>query len=246
MNEQPSKQPNAVTIINDADIAALATAARELAPSDIVGLPLRYVKGQWTIRETKDNEIKVGSTDDFVVDVLSYAEGWERWETKKRTHKIIGRRIDGFVAPPRHVLPEADKEEWPIGPKGRTDPWQEVQQIVLKDRANGQLLTWTNSSYGGRRALGDLLKTFAKDSRQHPGLYPVVLLESYDRPTADYGKVPTPRLNVVDWQSFGEGAAPAGDPSQGAARTADTLALAQLAAPTRSRQHDGLDDDIPF
>jgi hypothetical protein len=95
MNLQTKNQSNAVVVANDADLAALMAAADELAPSDIIGLPLKYTKGKWTIRESKDNESVVGATDMFVVDVLSLSEGWERWENKKRTHKLIGRRIDG-------------------------------------------------------------------------------------------------------------------------------------------------------
>lgn len=34
--------------VNDADIAALVNAARELLPDDTVGLPLKYAKGHCT------------------------------------------------------------------------------------------------------------------------------------------------------------------------------------------------------
>jgi hypothetical protein len=252
MNQQTPKQPNAnaVIVANDADLAALVDAAYELAPSDIVGLPLKYTKGKWTIRESKDNESVVGATDMFVVDVLSYSEGWVRWENKKRTHKIIARRIDGFISPPRHVLPEVDETEWPYDAKGPKDPWSEIQAIVMRDLTGERLVTWTSDSYGGRIALGALLKTFTEECRAHPGCYPVVLLESYDRQTAEFGKVATPRLKIVDWKPFGEGAAPAGDPNRAAAvrkqlESLKTLALPKPDAKTR-RAGDDMDDEIPF
>src|SRR5262249_24939787 len=154
-----------LTAINDADLAALTNAARDLAPNDTVGLPLKYTKGRWLVRETKDNEVEVGANDRFVVDILSYSEGWIRWANKKPTHKLMGRRVDGFISPLRDRLPEFDKESWPIGPKGREDPWQENQQLIMRDLSNDQLLTWTTSSWGGRLAIGELLDAFVAESR---------------------------------------------------------------------------------
>jgi hypothetical protein len=251
--QMEQQKQNALAIVNDADLAALAAAARELAPTDIVGLPLKYAKGRWTVRETKDAEVDVRATDPFVVDVLSYREGWFRWENKKPTHKFLGRRVDGFISPPRHVLPEADQDEWPIGPKGPTDPWQEVQQLVLRDLTTGQLVTWTTNSYGGRLALGELFDNFVTESKKHPALSPVVLLTSYDRPTADYGKVPAPRFKLIDWQAFGEDASPPGEPSRLTALRQQLEALKTVALPKPTnaaepakRNGGDMDDEIPF
>lgn len=40
--------------INDTDLAALTNAARELGLSDIIGLPLKFVKGRWFVRLSKE------------------------------------------------------------------------------------------------------------------------------------------------------------------------------------------------
>src|SRR5262245_17690413 len=119
--EKLSEQ-NAVAVVNDADLVALAGAARDLQPSDIVGLPLKFNKGDWLIQKDKDNKAKVNEEDRFCADALSYREGWIRWENKKPTHKFMARRVDGFISPQRHQMPECNKEEWPLGPGGPQDP----------------------------------------------------------------------------------------------------------------------------
>jgi hypothetical protein len=246
-------QTTALTVVNDNDLAALTNAARDLQPAnDMVGLPLKYARGRWSIRESKDNEVDVDVNERFVVDALSYSEEWKRWQDKKPTHKLSGRRVDGFVAPPRHVLPEADREEWPTGPKGPTDPWQEAQSLVLKSVATGELYTWTTSgSWGSRQAIGEFLDAYVDEVKRHAGEMPVVLLESWDKPHPEYVRVPTPRLKIVGWRAFGEGASGPGDPAK-AALTRKALAALQMlalpkpdAAPAKGKRGD-MDDEIPF
>lgn len=248
--EKLSEQ-NAVAVVNDADLVALAGAARDLNSNDMVGLPLKFNKGVWLIQEDKDNKIKIGEEDRFCVDMLSYREGWIRWANKKPTHKLMGRRVDGFISPTRDRLPEYNKEEWPVGAKGPEDPWQEQQELVLRNITNNELFTWTSASYGGRLAIGDLLDEYVAEARQHPGEMPVVELSSYNRPTADYGNIPTPQLTIVSWETFGPDASPPGDKARLALlrqqlQALQTLALPKPVAAKTRQQGDGMDDEIPF
>ena len=240
------KEQNAVTVINDSDLMALANAAHDLLPGDdIVGLPLKYVKGVWTIHEDKDNKRPIGPTDPFVVDPLSFSERVIRWENKRPTHRFGGRRVDGFVAPPRHVLPEADKKDWPVAASGPVDPWQVSQLVVLRDLATGELVTWVSSSFGGKIALGEFLDRFTKEAKQNPGKCPVVVLDTYKRPT-DYGETDTPRLKFTgDWEPFGPDASPPGDPQRVLMARHAMQSLKALEPPKAERKSD-MDDAIPF
>jgi hypothetical protein len=243
------KVPTTETV-NDTDLAALTNAARELAQSDIIGLPLKFAKGRWFIKLSKEEEYEVTPTQTFVVDPISYTEGWYRWEDKK-PFKIIGRRVDGFISPARSVLPDQEKRLWPVGPKGPEDPWQEVQLLLLRDLATGDLLTWTNNSYGGRRhCLGEFLDAYVREVKLHPGEDPIVLLQSWDRPSADWGNIPTPRLKIIGWQAFGEGRTPPGDPARGALIRETLLALPKpslaLVTPDKARRGGDMDDNVPF
>jgi hypothetical protein len=223
------------TTVNDNDAAALAAAARDLAPSDFVGLPLKFVKGRWFIKEGNE-EIDIGKTDIFVVDPLSYTETIVCWQDKKPMHKIGGRRVDGFVLPPRHLLPDADKAG------KQDDPWQEQRSIVLRS-ADGQLFTWTTTSWGGNKALSQLLDTFLAEYRRHPGQYPAVVLSSRNEANPDYGPVAKPILTVVGWEEFGADASPPGDLAR-ALPMQQLLSLPQHKPRVTARG--GMDDEIPF
>ena len=159
--------------------------------------------------------MKVGATDTFAVDVPSYACGWLQWLNRRPVQKYIYRPIDGFILPTRDRLPDRDKSKWPVDPKDgkRSDPWQENHQIVMKDLTTDELLTWTTTSWYGKKAIGRLIDLYAREAKSHAGLMPVVTLSTRDELSPDYGLIPAPVLAVVDWQAFGAGAAPPGSPA---------------------------------
>ena len=209
-----AKIENAIVPLSDADLVALAAAARSLLVGDFVGTPLRFVKGLWFKLPAKNQRVKVGATDTFVSDMWSYACGWLEWRDRKPVQKHIYRPIDGFILPTRDRLPDRDKSKWPLDKDGkRSDPWQENHQLVLKDCTTDELVTWTTTSWYGRKALGRLLDLYAREAKKHPGLMPVVALSTRDESSSDYGLIPAPVLTVVDWKAFGEGAAPPGSPT---------------------------------
>jgi hypothetical protein len=242
----PKAQQLTAEVINDADLAALTNAARELAQSDIIGLPLKFAKGRWSIKLSKEEEHEITATETFVVDPISYAEGWYKWEDKKPVVKIVGRRVDGFAAPARSVLPDQDKKRWPVGPQGPKDPWQEIQLLLLKDLASDELLTWSTNNWGGRLAIGEFLDAYVAEAKKHPGEDPIVLLQSWERPSADWGPIPTPRLKIIGWQAFGEGRTPPGDTSRAELMRQTLLALPKPTTPAAPTRRDDLNDDIPY
>jgi hypothetical protein len=237
----------------EADVAALRAAARDLLAGDFVGVPLKFANGTWTKVVAKDKRIEIGDTEPFVVDMLSYACGWVKWENRKSVAKQICRPIDGFILPPRQALPDQDKNGWPYDSKGkRADPWQQNHQFVLKDATTDELVTWVTTSWYGRKAVGRLLDAYTREMTQHLGLMPVVLLSSRDQPT-DHGMTQAPVLTIVEWRAFGDGASSAGSPSTSSTTPAlegqPTLALpaAKAKGTTASLGSGGdMDDEIPF
>lgn len=234
-----------ITSQDDADLAALAAVGRELAAGDRVGVPLDFKKGRWLKAISKDNIVEIGPTRPFTFDMKSYSCGWHCWRNKKLVHRLVYRPIDGWISPPRDRLPDQDKKGWPIDAKGTPkDPWQPVHSIVLKDQQDDQypLVTFSTSSYYGSKAVGRLLLAYAREAKQHPGLMPVGLLSSHDEFSPDYGAIPAPTVTIVDWQPFGEGAAPAGSPMAMPALPAPAQPLTVVAGSTE----DAMDDEIPF
>lgn len=254
--EKPIEQ--SATPINEADWAALTETAQDLAPSDFIGMPLKFVKGKWLVKTGKEETMEVTATMTFVVDPVSYSEGWVKWVDKRPVVKLVARRVDGWVSPTREALPDQDRSRWPLDAKaGPKDPWAEVQRIVMKCLDDDELLTWESDSYGGRLCLGEFFKAYVSEAKQHLGADPVVLLQSWNRPTTDWGNVATPRMKIIDWRPFGPDRTPPGNPASptggNLARRALETALAPpkpgaapaLAIAGQSRR-DKMDDEIPF
>ena len=107
---------NDLAVIDDSDLQLLEQAANELVSGDMVGEPLRFIKGIWKKKKDSDFVI-VDKLSQFVVDVRSYKHGWMRWQDKRPTHRFMGRKIDGWPLPTRDRLPEKEL----IGTK--EDPW---------------------------------------------------------------------------------------------------------------------------
>ena len=99
--QPPATNENEVAVISeisDADLAALATEARDLNDDTRVGDDLKFTRGKWA-QIVGDEKTEISATVPFVVDVLSYRRGVIKWEDRKPTFKIIGRPIDDFVSP---------------------------------------------------------------------------------------------------------------------------------------------------
>jgi hypothetical protein len=167
----PAAQPPETLAQLDADVAALAAEARELTEEFRVGDDLRFKKGKWTKTLLgTDEEIRIGPTDTFAVDVLSYKRGWIEWRNRKPVRKLIARPVDGFVSPMRSRLPDNDKSKWPRDEKGTPqDPWQENFIVVMRHLTDGRLCTLTLTGWYGPKALGALLKIYARDQKKHAG-----------------------------------------------------------------------------
>jgi hypothetical protein len=140
-NAATNGKDNISVPVSDEEVAALATAAHELLPSvEWVGLELKFVyaTGKWFVKTGKDEE-EVGATEIFAVDMRSYAAVWKRWakvqgrSKRSVTDMIGGRRVDGWVNPPRDLMPENAEDKWPLDDdREPEDPWQENSQIVLR------------------------------------------------------------------------------------------------------------------
>lgn len=237
-----------LTQTDDADIAAIAAEARDLSEDKFVGLPLKFVKSKW-LKAVDNEKQEISATMPFVVDIRSYKRGWIKWQDRKPVYKLLGRPIDNFVSPVRDRLGDLDQSRWPRNNKNEpVDPWQENFSIVMRDVTTDDLVTWTTTSWFGQKALGALLTAYVRDRKQHPGLSPVVLLLSEDKSTANYGDVSAPVLKLVDWQDFGDDAAPPGSPTLAPPPLPSVQELLPPAQPGK-RQTRGIpdmNDEIPF
>jgi hypothetical protein len=77
--------------------------------------------------------------------------------------------------------------------------------------SDDQFFTWS-AMYGAKRGLSEFLDVVIKEAKDHPGAMPVVTLESWERVLTNGEKRWVPRLRVIDWQPFNEGASLPADP----------------------------------
>jgi hypothetical protein len=224
------------------DVAALAAEARELSDDIRVGDALKFKKGKWS-KTIGKKEIEITATMSFAIDVRSYRRGWIKWVDRKPVFKMIARPIDGFVSPVRDRLGDNDETRWPRNSKGEpTDPWQENFSVVLRDLGDGRLCTWVTTSWYGSKAIGALLNAYVRDHKNYPGLMPVTLLSSETKSTMNFSDVDAPLLTVVDWQPFGEGAAPPGMRLP----LPPLPPVQELLPSSKQKSRGGMDDEIPF
>jgi hypothetical protein len=251
------------TPLSSEELAALGSAAKDLMPDDsfLVGAPLRwsYETGNWWEELLEGRErvsVDIGEDEEFIVDVRSYRETYRRVEDSKVTHRLGGRRIDGWINCTRDKLPDQDKNRWPIGGKKSEprDPWISSCQITLVRLADDKFFTW-EAQYDAARGMSEFLDAACKEAGDHPGLMPVVTVESWQRQLSNGELRWVPRLRIIDWQKFGPGASPPANPrnleriKQKLREINDELAPAAKAPGSKGRPqsgHSDMDDEIPF
>lgn len=196
----------------------------------IVGDLLKFSKGEYLAGQNGD---EVAEGTELVANMGELMVGWVRWEGGKPTDMQMGRVIEGYSPAGRRDLGDLDESEWERdeGTGQPRDPWQRTNYLILKEVEGDKLYTFATSSKGGLGAIAQLCKAYGKAMRQRPSEYPVVALnvDSYRHPNKAYGKIFTPKLDVVGWSDKG----------------AFEEALAAEAAEAADREA-GQDDEIPF
>jgi hypothetical protein len=218
-----NKRPTGVAV------AAPVSPWREAVNDEIganFGMFLKFTKGDWTLGE-EAKKVPEGAT--FVANLEEYYRGWVRWWDGKPTDHLIGRVIDRHQVHAREELGDLDESQWETEPNGaRRDPWARTSYLALRNVNDNEVICFTSSSEGGRRAVAKLADYFDRHRRRNKAKMPVVRLatESYQHNT--YGKIWKPAFRVVDWAYWDEETA--ADP--------DGALQAQNAAE--------MDDEIPF
>jgi hypothetical protein len=205
----------------------------ETNPGNIIGAFLKFSEGGWI--DGRGEKFPIGKRMIANMDRLLLC--WIRWEDKQPAERIMGLLAEGFKPPPRDILgygyePGNDKpvdtSEWELDAEGNPrDPWRFTRYLILKDpdyvEEGEGIYTFVTSSNGGKKAIGDLCKTYGRKRREgHRNYYPVIALRntSYMHRDRSFGKVKEPALWAVGWvfkSAFGELPLPDAAPLQLAA-----------------------------
>jgi hypothetical protein len=188
----------AVAEVNWAD--PFASLANSLSQPGMQGEPIKFSKGRWLAgRGTSETD---ASGKLLVADVENLMTGWRCWKDKRLTDQLVGLVAEGFKPPQRNELGDVDSSKWEIDSGGNaTDPWQFGFYLRLTDPETEEAaFSWAATSHGAKRAIGDLARAYAGQLKKtHPyRCSPVVKLASDFYKHRDYGRVDTPKLEIVD------------------------------------------------
>jgi hypothetical protein len=176
--------------------------------------------------------------------------GCQKWASGKLLDERLGLIANGFQPPARDTLGDTDEALWEPDVNGEPkDPWVYMYKLPLVSPDGSEEYVFGTSSNGGKRAIADLCKAYAR--RTKSSSLPVVQLESssYVHPNKALGRVKVPALKVVGWADAPGSAAPAIAPPPPAGGmtflrppTSQFAPASQFATTARP----GPDDDIPF
>ena len=204
MNDLTTRQNTAIATQNANPFEAYGNAVSQRT---IVGDLLKFSKGDYTAGQD-DKEVPEGT--ELVANMDQLLTGWVRWENNAPSEQMMGLVADGHIPPSRRTLGDTDEKEWDTDSQGRPrDPWQLTNYLILKSPGSDKLYTFATSSRGGLNAIGELCKVYGRAMRQRPNEYPIIALnvDSYRHSNKEFGKIYTPKFDVVGWVPKAEFAA---------------------------------------
>ena len=159
---------------------------------------LKFKKGTY---ECDSAEVPMGTQ--YVCHCVGWTKAWIKFIDAKVVERRMYRVAEGKRVPDREELDDLDRNKWPVGPDGRTpsDPWVYQHLLPMEDK-NGDIVVFATSSIGGKRAVADLCKSYARRvSRTGQSDSPVIKLSEAVMPTRAFGDVPRPHFEIIGWDS---------------------------------------------
>ena len=160
---------------------------------------IKFKKGEYWSNE---EEIPLGTQ--FIAHALSWTKSWVHFENRtvveRRNYRVARRE----KAPERDQIPNNDQSSWPYGLDGKTksDPWVLQYLLPLEDIDTGEVRVFVGSSFGGRRAVGEVCSAWSRRAAKEPDCgQPIIELQSATFPTRNYGDVDRPYFKIVGWDS---------------------------------------------
>jgi hypothetical protein len=155
---------------------------------------LKFSKGRYYVG---DEEVPIDGQE-YVAQMDGAAYGWVKFVDNKKIEERLGRIAAGFVAENREALGDLDKTQWPVDSRNEPrDPWALQWYLGLTNIETGEGFVFTTGSAGGRRAVGNLLRTYGRNS--HKG-NPIATLGVRSYKHKEYGRIEEPEIKVVGWE----------------------------------------------
>ena len=156
---------------------------------------LKFNKGDYT--DSDSQPVSIGT--EFIAHVSSVAKNW----IKFRDGTVKDRKLfrPGQIVPLREDLDDRNEDTWENGLDGRPrDPWVLQSLLPLEAAKDGEIYVFVTSSFGGKRAVGDLCKAWGRRYARDPNPpMPIIKLAVADMPTKKFGKVKRPEFKIIGY-----------------------------------------------
>src|SRR5580700_1697976 len=182
-----------VPAIGSTEVENILGAAQEDAGFEKL---LKFKRGDFFIGE---ESVPLGT------EYIAHAIGWTKCWIKFVDDEVVDRKVYrvalGERPPEREDLDDLEKGNWPEGIDGNpSDPWSMQYLLPLERVSDGEVVIFTTSSIGGRRAVADVCAAYAKRKGKSASCgQPIVRLGKAEMPTRKFGKVPRPVFDIVGW-----------------------------------------------
>jgi hypothetical protein len=153
----------------------------------ITGKMLKFKKGHYYVGKGDEEELPLGTE----LVALSTTVGWQKWQDGKcidRRFRVAGERL-----PTREQLDDQDLIDTD------DDPWQLTRFLYLLDPKTASDYTFVTTSWGGHDAIRTLSRQIAIRRANGSGANAVVKLGVGHKQSKEYGSIPAPKFEVVDW-----------------------------------------------
>ena len=157
---------------------------------------LKFKKGEYFIGE----ELVPPGTE-----YIAHAVGWTKCWIKFVDDEVVERKIYrvalGERPPERENLDDLEKDNWPEGIDGNpADPWSLQYLLPLEKLSDGEVVIFTTSSFGGRRASPISVRRMQSGRTKNANCgQPIVKLAKTEMPTKKFGRVPRPHFEIAGW-----------------------------------------------
>ena len=159
---------------------------------------LKFVKGVYQ-HGSDDEELPVGTK--MIPNMAELRTGFIKWYDGQAVEERMVRIIDGEV-PTREECGELESANWPTDANGvKTDPWQNVSTLPMRDPETGQQFVFTTGSHGGRAAIGKLSFAYGRQRQQQDGKLPIIEMGASSYRHKSYGEVHIPVFHIVGWKT---------------------------------------------
>ena len=118
---------------------------------------LKFKKGGYFIGEEL-----VPLATEYIAHAIGWTKCWIKFVDDEVAERKVYRVALGERPPERENLDDLDQDNWPDGIDGKpADPWSLQYLLPLEKLSDGEVVIFTTSSFGGRRAVAELCAAYA-------------------------------------------------------------------------------------